>query len=508
MIERLLIRDSIAFSEVSIKPSRGFNIFSGVSGSGKSVLMGSILALFGLRDSNAKLLEASLDSSSLNLENSGILDDNEITLSIIKNDKAKYFINHQSISKKRIKELFSDYVKYISSYTELKPDNLLNALDLSIKDEAFKEILESYKSTYNLLLQKRLELAKLEEEEQNIISLREFALFEIAQIEGISPKVGEYEELLELKKNLSKREKTLERIASLKPSIEGFSSIIALLESLDKSKEVYAEVLNEIEGVISDEEEHLANISNDEIEEMLNRIEKLSNLVRKYGSIELSIEHLAKKKADLEHYNNLSFNKNALKKELESLQDKAISQAKSIREFREAAMEAFINSLESYCSKLLLNKPKLVLEQVELYEGGSDRLEIYLKDSAIATLSSGEFNRLKLAIMCLEVEHGKQSGILILDEIDANLSGSESEGVAVILEFLSRDYQIFAISHQSHMPSVATNHYLIEKSESGSSITLLDKEGRIKEIARMISGANITNEALEFAKEKLQNLKV
>lgn len=506
MIERLLIKDSIAFKAIDITPSRGFNIFSGISGSGKSVLMESILALFGLKDSNAKLIEATISQDSINLENSGILDENEITISIIKNNKVKYFINHQSISKKHIKELFSEYVKYISSYTELKSENLLNTLDLSIKDSSFKSLLDSYKNNYTKMLEKKIELSKLEEQERNIASLREFAAYEITQIESINPKVGEYEELLELKKNLSKKEKILEKIAAIKPSINGFSGLISLLDSIGRNNDVYADTLNEIESIINEEEEKLQSISNDEIEEILNRIEKLSSLVHKYGSIEASLEHLAKKKADLESYDNLSFNKTNLQNELESLLKLVVSQAKEIRNFREKTLDTFLSSLESYCAKLLLSKPKLVLEKVDLYESGSDRLEIYLKDSSIETLSSGEFNRLKLAIMCLEVEYDKQNGILILDEIDANLSGSESEGVAQVLELLSRDYQIFAISHQSHMPSFANNHYLVQKEDSTSSVILLTKDGRIKEIARMISGLNITNEALEFAKEKLQHL--
>ena len=74
---------------------------------------------------------------------------------------------------------------------------------------------------------------------------------------------------------------------------------------------------------------------------------------------------------------------------------------------------------------------------------GIDKLEIMLKNSTIATLSSGEFNRLKLAIMCIEADSSANCGILILDEIDANLSGSESEGVAECLSILSKNYQNF-----------------------------------------------------------------
>lgn len=509
MIERLLIKDSITFREVCITPSPAFNIFSGVSGSGKSVLMESILALFGLKETNANLIEATFDINAQIPLPDDIEADSELILSIVKKDKIKYFLNAQSFSKKRAKELFGEYVKYITAHSvnELKADNLLKTLDSLIAEARFKELCESFESDFANLIAKQNELAILENEEKNVASLREFAAYEIAQIESVNPKVGEYEELLEIKKDLSKKEKILERIATIKPQLEGFSGIVAFLESIDKSKEIYGEVLREIEGIVLDEEERLENLSQDSIEEILNRLESLSNFVHKYGSIEATLQHLVQKKADLEHYENLSFNKTTIEKELAILRESTQKKATEISKFREIALQDFNAKLAHYCDRLKLNKPKATISRAEMSFNGIDKLEIMLKNSTIATLSSGEFNRLKLAIMCIEADSSANCGILILDEIDANLSGSESEGVAECLSILSKNYQIFAISHQSQMPSFANNHYLITKSTNGSAVKLLDKNGRINEIARMISGANITDEALNFAKEKLAHLK-
>ncbi len=511
MIERLLIKDSVAFKEVCITPSPAFNIFSGVSGSGKSVLMESILALFGLRESNASLIEASLSEQSLkNLalpEN--IECDGELVLSIVKKEKTKYFLNSQSFSKRRTRELFGDFVKYISAHStnELNEKNLLSVLDLLIDKADFRDLLSAFAADFKDLQEKIAALENLENEERNIAQLRDFAAFEIAQIESVNPKIGEYEELLEVKKMLSKKERLLEKIAAIKPCIEGFSGVLGFLENIDKSKEIYAEILREIEVLVNDEEERLENITQDDIEAILNRIESLSNLAHKYGSIEATLAHLAQKKRDLEHYNNISFNKSELQKALSKLQNRAQERAESISKYRQNALEHFNAKIAKFCAKLKLNKPKATLHRVQMSASGIDRIEIALKDSTIATLSSGEFNRLKLAIMCVEVEFSMGCGILILDEIDANLSGSESEGVAEILAFLAKKYQIFAISHQSHMPSFANHHYLIAKTPTKSTIALLDKEGRIAEIARMISGANITDKALNFAREKLAHLK-
>jgi DNA repair protein RecN (Recombination protein N) len=94
------------------------------------------------------------------------------------------------------------------------------------------------------------------------------------------------------------------------------------------------------------------------------------------------------------------------------------------------------------------------------------------------------------------------NGILFLDEIDANLSGKESESISKVLK-LSYSYQIFAISHQPQLTANADQHFLIEKNNFISSIKILNKEEKINEIARMISGEKITSEAIEFAKNIL-----
>lgn len=220
----------------------------------------------------------------------------------------------------------------------------------------------------------------------------------------------------------------------------------------------------------------------------------------------MALEHLKKRKEDLENYEKLSFNKENLQKELKILREQINNSANEITKYRNKYLNTFLNRLKFYCNSLMLNTPLISLESKAIDENGADLLCIKLKDSSIATLSAGEFNRLKLAILCINMEYKKQKGILILDEIDANLSGIESESVARILAFLAKDYQIFAISHQSHMSIFADNHYLVKRGTNNSKIELLNKEGRINEIARMISGEEITKEAILFAQNKLKHL--
>jgi DNA repair protein RecN (Recombination protein N) len=96
------------------------------------------------------------------------------------------------------------------------------------------------------------------------------------------------------------------------------------------------------------------------------------------------------------------------------------------------------------------------------------------------------------------------NGILFLDEIDANLSGKESDAISKVLKKLSSSYQIFAISHQPQLTSAANQHFLVDKINGKSFVKKLDNNQQIDEIARMISGEKVTLEALEFAKNLLK----
>ncbi|MDD2641219.1 MAG: DNA recombination protein RecN, partial [Arcobacteraceae bacterium] len=123
----------------------------------------------------------------------------------------------------------------------------------------------------------------------------------------------------------------------------------------------------------------------------------------------------------------------------------------------------------------------------------------------LQTISSGEFNRLRLALLTAMSEVDiVNNGILFLDEIDANLSGKESSAIAKVLTELSKSYQIFAISHQAQLTASATGHFLVDKHNGKSHVRKLNEDERMNEIARMISGENITQEAKDFAQNLLK----
>ena len=154
---------------------------------------------------------------------------------------------------------------------------------------------------------------------------------------------------------------------------------------------------------------------------------------------------------------------------------------------------------------LYLNSATIDLGIKDLDSQGLDYIDFKLNGVSLQTISSGEYNRLRLALLSaiakLDID---ENGILFLDEIDANLSGKESEAIAKVLISLSKNYQIFAISHQIQLTSSADQHFLVEKNNDISTVRELQKNEKIVEIARMISGENVTNEALNFAKNLIK----
>ena len=507
MIRRFVLENGDIFESVELNFTKGFIVFSGPSGSGKSVLMNALLSSFGLSEPNAENIETDLIMDEKFLEEFG-LEGSDLNIKIVKKDKIRYFVNYAPIAKKLLMQNLGEFIKHIHSRSgdELESNEMLKVLDSFIRDEAHNENLKNLDSSYKEFNKLNKELLALNEDEKHTQNLKEIAEFEINQISSIAPKIGEYEKLLEIKKDLSRVEKTKEAIQNTRNAFEVSGLIIQALNQINKDSSTLQEALNDAQATLEEESLKLEELESMDINAMLERIESLSKLIQKYGSIENALQHLEKQQIKLKELENLSTNKNTIIEKLQNLESTLNILLDSINKKRNENLGAFEAELSNLNNALKLPNANIYLESKSLDSSGNMSLKIKLNKSDISTLSHGEFNRLRLAMLCLSARFNKKNGVLILDEIDANLSGEESEGVAKILKELSSSYQIFAISHQPHMPSLADQHFLVKKENNKSSIVLLNKDGRINEMARMISGENISIEALNFAKKKLENL--
>lgn len=508
MIERFYLRDHFGFKEVELDLKRGIVVFSGPSGSGKTVLMNSILSSLGIESCEAALCESStnwrFDNSSF--ESS---DDDGAILKHIKKEKSRYFINNQAISKKDMSALSMQRIKHLSlrDFSDFENTKLISLLDNKIA-KTNKEIVgikDKFKSIFFELKDAQKELEMVQNEQQRIVELKEFASYEISKISSINPKASEDAELMQIKKELSKKEKATKAIDGAMAIFSHENSVISALDLLDIDGSYFNDAMNELRSTLESANERFSALEDVDIESVLNRIEELSELKKRYGGIEEALEYKKTKELELERYENIEFAKSDLEKRVLQLKNEHDKLLLELSKLRKGAIDEFSKSLAGYAKELYLNDVTVTLTQKEADESGADEINISLAKTQLQKVSTGEFNRLRLAILALGVEFVSQDGgVLILDEIDANLSGEESMSVAKILKQLSKKFQIFVISHQPQLTSMGDQHFLVSKKDGESFVRELDFESRVEEIARIISGESISQEALKFARELLR----
>jgi len=501
MIERFYLKDFLSFKEAELEFEKGLVVFTGPSGSGKSILMSSILASLGLDEAKAGLSEATINFP-IKLDEVGIEEDEYTVFKQIKKDKVRHFINNQTISKKVLLNLSNSFVRHLSlrDYSDFDNENLLAMIDsfAVVSNKTHYKKLSHYQNNFQELGKVKKELAKILEDEKRVVELREFAEFEIAKINAISPRVGEDEELMKIKKELSKKEKIEEAIARAEEMFTFETSVTSALELLDTESSFFDDAMNELRAHFEASKERMDELGECDIEEVLTRIEQISELKHRYGSVEEALAYKNERLKELEVYENLDEHKHELNVKIQTLQKEVCSEAEVISQARSKALKKIVVSFNDFLQQLYLRPATIKLMQEELSVYGQDRVEVELNNTALQKVSAGEFNRLRLALLAVKSLQNSEGGILMLDEIDANLSGEESMSVAKVLSHLASHYQIFVISHQPQLTSQADQHFFVQR-DKHSRVKVLKDEERVSEIARMISGDTITDEALKFA---------
>ena len=509
MINRVYLKDCLSFEEVDLEFKKGLNIFTGPSGAGKSILMQAILSLFALADVKANLGEVLLNNSKIDDETYDLSSDDDIIIKSIKKDKVRYFLNNQSVSKKNLSDFSFKLIKHLnlkdtSEFDSLKLLDFLDRLTIQ-KNSDFKTIKDEFNISYKEFQETKKELQKILDDESKLEDLKEFAKFEIDKIEQINPTIDEYEELNLIKKRLAKKEKIEIAIKKASGIMEFNHSVTGALELMEVDSSFFDETMNELNNIFEKFSDSLHELDDINIENVLDRIEKLSALQKRFGSIEECLKYKEQKKLELESYENIFFQKEKLEKRFENLNKQLYILAKQISDFRKESSIILEEKINEYLKFLYLSDAKIILNEKELDSTGVDEVIFELNGVSLDTISSGEYNRLRLALLTSMSEFDiVDNGILFLDEIDANLSGKESDAISKVLNKLSDSYQIFAISHQPQLTSSANQHFLVDKIDGKSFVKELNNQERMTEIARMISGEKVTLEALEFAKNLLK----
>jgi DNA repair protein RecN (Recombination protein N) len=509
MISSLYLKNCIFFDEVVLDFDNSLIVFTGPSGAGKSVLMDAMLSMFAMKAATFDTGEVCVSNHNINSPKFDI-SGGEFCIKKTNRPTNKLYLNSLKISKKDLKLFSSRFIRFLNHKEnyEFANSRLLEFLDeiVTQHDTSYKKTLDNYKQNYTKLKTKQKELNTLKSDKQDIAEKIDFLKYEIAQIGQNDIKSSELNDLRDMKKKFQQKEITNEAINDAYTVIAGFHKIDTMLAKMGEDGEFFTQTTMKIQTIIDNFHERFENLNENDIEKLIDRIETLAKLERKYGSLQEAKIQQNIKKQKLQTLENMSFNIAILEKNIKKLTLASQELAKVLTIQRTKYIKLFEKEINTYLSKLYMNDIKANIHNKLIDIDGEDELSISINNTELKNISSGEQNRLKLSLLCAKARYNIQDRVsLFLDEVDANLSGKESEALARVLKELSQTYQIFAISHQPQLTALADKHILVYKQNNISKAKLLNKNERIDEIARIISGQNITPQAKQFAMKLLQS---
>lgn len=553
MLKTLGIENIAVIEKADIEFSKGFNVLTGETGAGKSIVVDSINAILGERTSK-ELVRAGSENAfvtayfedinsevkqKLNEFDLPCEDDGTLMLSrkISAQGKSTCRINGSVCTVSMLKEVGNLLVNIHGqhdSQTLLNADYHYKFVDMY---GSLDGVLDEYKQSFKQLLSVRKQLKALTldaDERDRQIELLDYQIKELTDAEI---KVGEWEELKKRKNLILNSQNLLQSLNSALAAFNGsddYSGISTLLSTVVKElgtvsdvdsdiKAVYdkAEALNDSVEVVKDA--LLDKINSIEFEpEELDRIEERLNLYytfsNKYGETEQDmlyyLDEAVKKRAAFE---NSEEELEKLNVRYDEIFNQTVALAQKLTDLRKSTAEKLGNEI---CKQLeFLDMPKIKFttsfEKGNLSANGWDKIEFLIATNVGETAkplakiaSGGELSRIMLAIKSI-IAQKDSIDTLIFDEIDTGVSGKASRKIGLKLKELGAFTQVICVTHSAQIASVADSHFLIEKNVENdrtyTNVTVLDYDGRKNELARIMGGINATESLLKSAEELLNN---
>lgn len=545
MLLNLHVKNLAIIEEEEIEFGKGLNILSGETGAGKSIILGALGLAMGDKPSKGLIRDESKEALaeaifSVNNRQKSLLkkleieayDDEVILQRKITPTRTTAKINGESVPAGKLAEVANILIDIYGQHeqqTLLSEKNHILLLDDYAKEE-LKELKEKLSEAYDIYksLLSELYSQSMDESERE----REIGLLkhEISEIEAARLAEGEDEKLKEEYRVLSKTEKIMGAIKEAKSVTDGeiTESIGRAIRSLrsvedtDSQITSFIEALSDAENILSEAKYSLSSyeenleMSPARLLEVSDRIDLIDSLKRKYsktGCIEDIFRTLEENKTKLQKFEDYESYILELSKKIEVEKEKVYDLSSKIRYIRIKSSLELTGLINEALKDLNFfgDGLEIILEELdEPKRNGMDEVSFYistnpgepsrpLKDIA----SGGELSRIMLAIKTIFAGSG-EIDTLVFDEIDSGVSGKTAARVASRLSDLSRDSQIICITHLPQIAAKADCHYLIEKitedNKTVSSINPLNEEERIKEVARMLAGDNVTPEAIDNAK--------
>lgn len=554
MLSNLQIENIAVIKSASIDFENGFNVMTGETGAGKSIVIDSLNAILGERTSR-ELIRSGADSASVcaefqnvgnnvknELEKLGIEKDDTLIVSrkLTPDGKNVCRINGMPATVSMLKALGVQLVNIhgqLDNQSLLSPETHCSFID---KLAGSGRELNEFKELYSLYIKKENELKSLNTDVNEKNRRLDILNYQIEEIQKADIRPGEKDELTEKLGFLRNAEKVLDLLHTAYAALNGDGEMPGaadvaadaaskLLSAADYSSD-FTETANgvndaamNLSAYTEELRDKLYSLDYDpnETERAEERLDVIYRLSQKYGDSEediLAYLENAEKERDA-----LSFSDERaeqLRAETEKAYNEALAAAKKLSEIRIEAGKKFSADVERELAFLDMPSVKFIVNDSvgELYENGIDNIEFLLSANAgeepkplSKIASGGELSRIMLAIKCVLSELD-DIDTLIFDEIDSGVSGRAALKIAAKMKELSKTHQVICVTHLAQIAAFADEHKLISKEEKDgrtyTCIASLDYNGRKYELARIMGGLTVTQSILNSAEELLSSAEI
>lgn len=552
MLSNLYIENIAVIEKTNIDFSDGFNVMTGETGAGKSIVIDSINAVLGQRTGKgiirngcnsafvsatftdvSKFVEKKASTLGFEVEDGMVILQREMSVS----GKNTCRINSRPATVSALKEL-SSYLVNIHGQSDnaelMSPSLHLHYIDALAKNSA---LLSDYRETYYEYVKVKEELESANDDEAQRLSQIDLLSFQVEELLNADIKIGETEALTAEKTVLLNSDKIIKSLLKSKALLDGdddtdgvinmaddaFSSLSVASryqESLSDLSDRLYNALYELKDIADLIDDAVSDIDADpyRLEEIEERLDLLYRLAKKYGPTEEDmLEYLETSQQKLKELEDYDINREKLRERYEQLESESMEKALKLSKIRHEVALDFASSVQKEMAFLEMPNVRLVVDfkETELSKSGIDKVEFLIsvnlgEDPKPSTkiASGGELSRMMLAIKTVLARHDIVE-TMIFDEIDTGISGSAAQKVGMKLKEVSKDRQVMCVTHQAQIAALADSHFLINKkfidNKTYTEVEKLSMDGRVNELARIIDGVNITQTALDHARKLIEN---
>ena len=548
MLSLLHIENIAVIESADISFDRGFNVLTGETGAGKSIVIDAISAILGERAYRDMIRTGAAKASVRAVftdvpeypwfSENGVDYDPETVIQreIYLDGKNICRVNGSLVSVSILRKLGIQLINIHGQHDSASlfdEENHLAFLDAFADNQSLRE---SYSQAYQKVAALRREIDSLTMDESEELRRMETLKYQIGEIEKAQLEPGEDEALEQRRKLLQNAEKLSSGLEEATQCLyggedtDGAAGLLAQAEhalarlgrfsdSFQSIHDRVADLMYQVQDAaeeVRDTRDSL-NYSADELEQIESRLDVIHKLRRKYGvTCEDILAYLDKAKRELDEIEFADDHLERLKGKLKKAEKTAWDQALALRKNRQEKAELLSQRILTELSQLDMPRVQFScrFQELELTPNGADGVAFYMSANAGEALkpmskvaSGGELARIMLAMKNVLAEKD-QVNTLIFDEVDTGVSGRAAQKVAEKLRSVASHKQVLCVTHLPQLAALADTHLLIAKSERDgrtyTSVTPLDLEGRKRELARIIGGANITQTTLKSAEEMLR----